>query len=93
MESFYKLYNKKMLFLKNDLINLKNDINLTISDRSSVIINNLVNHNVYVHKGSSSRKIFLIKTHVGFKFGEFAFTRKPFKFPIKNKKKKNFTRR
>lgn len=40
-----------------------------------------------VHKGNAFRKLRFKHFLIGYKFGEFAFTRKPFYFPIKTKKK------
>jgi ribosomal protein S19 len=45
-----------------------------------------------IHKGNKYNKIRITEFMVGHKLGEFSFTRKPFKYPIK-KKKKNFIRR
>jgi ribosomal protein S19 len=53
---------------------------------------NLTGFVLYIHKGNKYKRLRLTHLLVGFKLGEFSFTRKPFKYPIK-KKKKNFVRR
>ncbi len=45
-----------------------------------------------VHKGTLSRTLLVNKFNVGMKFGEFAFTRKPFHFPLRKKKGRNVRR-
>lgn len=47
---------------------------------------------LFIHKGNKYKRLRLNEFLVGRKLGEFSFTRKPFKYPIK-KKKKNFIRR
>ena len=42
-----------------------------------------------IHKGSNFKKVILNRRMLGYKFGLFVITRKPFFFPIKVKKKKN----
>jgi ribosomal protein S19 len=61
--------------------------------RSLVVTKSIIRCTVYVHKGNIFKKLFLNSYLIGRKLGEFAFTRKPFKYPIKKKKKKNFLRR
>ena len=80
-----KNLNYKIFFLKEDL-------KRTIFSRYLVISKSLLKCSVYVHKGNIFRKLFLNKYLLGKKLGEFSITRKPFKYPIK-KKKKNFLRR
>jgi len=41
-----------------------------------------------VHKGNSSKKLTINRNVVGYKFGEFSFTKKPFYYPKKDPKKK-----
>ena len=61
-------------------------------NRFLVIPSNLTGFVMYVHKGNKYKRLRLTHLLVGYKLGEFSFTRKPFKYPIK-KKKKNFIRR
>ena len=46
----------------------------------------LVNQWVLIYKGRVFRKLFISKFIVGYRFGEFVLTRKPFKFFLKTKK-------
>ena len=43
-----------------------------------------------VHKGKRGRTLIVNFAMVGRKFGEFSFTRKPYHFPAKRSKKKNY---
>lgn len=43
---------------------------------------------VRVHKGSNFRKFWCMPYLEGLKFGELAFTRKPYHFPLKKKRAK-----
>ena len=60
-----------------------------IYNRSLPITSLYQNFRFLVHKGNSFRKLIFSQLMVGHKFGEFAFTRKPFYYPIKDKKKNN----
>jgi small subunit ribosomal protein S19 len=51
--------------------------------RSSVISKFFINKNILVHTGNAFKNIFITEQHLGYKFGDFAFTRK-----INNIKKK-----
>jgi len=59
-----------------------------IYERSSNIPKCLKFLFVRIHKGANYRKMWCMPYHEGFKFGEFAFTRKPYHFPLKKKKAK-----
>lgn len=63
-----------------------------IYDRSSTIPSCFVGHLVSVHKGTKNRRLLIHKYNVGYKFGEFGFTRKPFFFPFRKKKGRKFRR-
>lgn len=94
MDEFYKKYTNRFKYYKLMVQRFKRRINYVITDRSSVIPNLYLNKNVQIHKGTNFRKLFISKTIIGYKFGEFSFTKKPFKFPIKLKKRKrNYIRR
>lgn len=43
---------------------------------------------VNIYKGNIFKKIFVTKQLIGYKFGEFSFSRKPFFYPKKDVKKK-----
>lgn len=55
--------------------------------RSSSIPKSLIKKSFFLYKGNSFVKFLFNKYHIGFKFGEFGVTRKPFSFPLKNTKK------
>lgn len=63
-----------------------------IDSRYLPITKSLTRTTVFVHKGFVYKKLYLSSFLIGCKLGEFSITRKPFKYPIK-KKKKNFLRR
>lgn len=63
-----------------------------IFDRSSNIPICFKGLKFLIHKGSSHRIMFINKLVVGMKFGEFAFSRKPFHFPLRKKKGRKFRR-
>jgi small subunit ribosomal protein S19 len=71
--------------LKN--INTKKKI-LKIWCREAIITSNLLNKKVYIHTGKIFRPTFITQAKIGFKFGEFAFTRKKVVKRTFNKKKK-----
>lgn len=61
-------------------------------ERSSSIPLCFKNKYFKVHKGNSSRKLYINKYIIGKKFGEFSFSRKPFHFPFRKKKGKYLRR-
>lgn len=61
---------------------------MKIYDRASAISKRLVGTKVRIHNGKRFKRLSVNKYMIGYKFGEFAFTRKPFHFPLKKKKKK-----
>jgi len=64
-------------------------------NRSSFIPSCLKNNNFRVYKGNNFRRIVINWYNIGYKFGEFSFTRKPFHFPLRkmNKRKNLFFRK
>lgn len=60
----------------------------TIYERSSCVPKCFKYLFLRVHKGFTFRKMWSMPYLNGFKFGEFAFTRKPYHFPLKKKKAK-----
>jgi len=50
--------------------------NIKIWSRRSSIPFNLIGTYVLIHNGKEFRKVYITREKVGFKFGEFAFTRK-----------------
>jgi len=59
-----------------------------IYKRSTIIPETLKNKSVIVYKGQEYLDLNINKYMVGYKIGEFAFTRKNYTFPEKKKKKK-----
>lgn len=63
---------------------------LTILFCRSAIVNTLFfGRAVYIHQGNTILRKCFNRYSIGFKVGEFAFTRKSFSFPRKKKKKKS----
>lgn len=62
--------------------------NKVIYNRSLNILNCFKNFNFFVFKGNIFKSIKINKYCSFYKFGEFSFTRKPFKFPLIKKKKR-----
>lgn len=65
---------------------------IKIWDRSSTVPHNLINRSVLIHTGRIFKKIFITRSKVGYKFGEFCFTRTP-RRKLERKKKKNATKK
>ena len=93
MQYFSNFILRKIIILKK-----KNDFKrkkFIFYNRSSSIPNCFNNYYFRVHKGNIFRRIMINIFNVGYKFGEFSFTRKPFHYPLKkiNKKKNLFLRK
>jgi len=82
----------KGYFLNNYLLKGINRKNKKIWCRNSSIPSFLMGQMVLVHNGKDFRKVLITREKVGFKFGEFVFTRssmnKVKKSKLLNKKKK-----
>ncbi len=76
---------KKQNFLRK--FNFKENVN--IWNRNSTIPAYLIGQSVFIHTGKEFIKCEITKEKVGFKFGEFAYTRNHTKKKIKKKVKKN----
>lgn len=50
--------------------------NKKIWERQSVIGSNLIGSNVFIYNGKDFKKLQITREKVGYKFGEFSFTRK-----------------
>lgn len=59
--------------MHHKLFKYSND--LKIWSRASVIPGHLINKTVQVYNGKNFKKLFIKREHIGFKFGEFCFTR------------------
>jgi len=65
----------KGFFIKDFLLAQKKDF-LKFKCRNSVITSNLIGKTILVHNGKEFKKIYISREKIGFKFGEFALTRK-----------------
>lgn len=79
-KSFNLIYNCKL----NINYKFKNKI---IYNRSLNILNCFDNLNFYIYKGNIFKFLKLNKYYTFYKFGEFSFSRKPFKYPFIKKKR------
>lgn len=70
-----------VLTVTNKKIN-NNESKIKIWSRNSVIPVKFLNKTVWVYTGKIFRKVIITKEKLGYKFGEFSFTR------VKNQKKK-----
>jgi len=90
-KSNWKLnYINKNLFKKLLLLKINNELkgkNKIIFKKSDIIIKTFLNNKFLIYKGCFYRNLFINKFILGFKFGEFAYTRKPFRYMLKSKKK------
>jgi len=66
--------------------------NLYIFRKSLTILSDFSDLHIMIYKGNLFRKILVNKYLIGYKFGGFTHTRKPFNYPIVKKKKKNLRR-
>lgn len=71
----YSLY-KKYLYLKKKNLN---DF-IQVYNRSSIVLNEFVGGHFKVYNGWKFINLFVTEVKVGYKFGEFSFTRKLRKF-------------
>ncbi len=63
--------------------------NRIIYSRNSHIPNCFSMYKVFIHKGNINNKLIITNNIVGYKFGEFSFSRKPFFYPKKEPKTLN----
>lgn len=82
--------NWKGNFISNSLIHkkLKGQKAINIWSRNSAIPEFLQGKFVFVHNGQIFKKIFISRSRIGFKFGEFSLTKKFTKKQQKEKGKK-----
>jgi len=81
-------YYSNFVFKCSYLIKIKKQLknkNKIIFNKSATIPKIFLNNKVNIYKGCFFRSLFINKFILGFKFGEFSFTRKPFKYTIKAK--------
>lgn len=90
------LFYSRDVFLKSIILNVKRNLigkNKIVFTKSSSIPYFFLNRKVNIYKGFFFRKLLVNKFICGYKFGEFSFTRKPFKFLAKVNVKKEGSRR
>ncbi len=75
-----------MIFLKKYKIKKIKNYNI-LYNRNSNIPKQFINLKFLIYKGNCFKKLKITKYYIGFKFGEFSFTRKPFKYPLIKKKR------
>ncbi len=85
---FFSVYFwKKIVYIKYGYRFSKNRLYF---DRSSNIPGCFLKKVINVHKGKKFRTVKVSFKQIGYKFGEFSFTRKPYHFPLKKSlKRKN----
>lgn len=76
---------KKLLILKIDG-ELKGK-NRVMFKKSDLILNSFLNTKFLLYKGCFYRNLYINKFIVNYRFGEFAYSRKPFRYMLKTKKK------
>ena len=68
---------------------IKNKIFIEFFYKRGTNISNVLENNKYpIHKGNRFNKVWVFNWHKGHRIGSFSFTRKPFVFIKKEKKKK-----
>lgn len=88
MVNFNKL--DKGIFKRVLLVKLNGKLsgrNRIIFRKSTKIVTPFLTYTFLVFKGCFYRNICISKFLLGFKFGEFSYTRKPFRYMLKSKKK------
>ena len=78
-----ELVNKNMLLIVDNNLLGKNKI---IFSKFLKINSKFLNTVCYIYKGCFYRKLKIYKYILGFRFGEFCYTRKPFRYQLKSKK-------
>ena len=89
MLSFSKSIWIKIFFIKKSgILNLKKKITSNkIYDRKSLVPLCFNGLSLFIHKGVNYRKINIFRANVGYKFGEYAYTRKLYYYPLKKKRR------
>jgi small subunit ribosomal protein S19 len=67
--------------------NIENRKKIEIWSRQSAIPSFLMDKTVFVHNGKTFKKIIITREKIGYKFGEFAFTKIKAKIKDTNKRK------
>jgi len=77
----------KGFFLQTFFLKKTSKKKLSIWSRNSVITKKYLGKSVLIHNGQSFKRLFVNRAKIGYKFGEFIFTRK-FTQKYKTNKKK-----
>lgn len=77
----------KKVFISINLKKINKEKKINIWSRSSVIPEAFINKNVFVYNGKIFKKLLITREKVGFKFGEFIFTKIRPKIKTKKNKK------
>lgn len=96
MRLSYKIFALGMKLHYCSLSNLKNVLNLFFKKKTKnviffknlFIINLDINKNIYVYNGFSFKKLLIVNFYRNYRYGNFIFTRKIFKFNKKVKIKR-----
>ncbi len=86
--SWKGLYYSKNVLKCAIFIKIKKQIkgkNRVIFNKSSVIPKIFLGYKFNIYKGFFFRNFYVSRFVLGYKFGEFSFTRKPFKYILKSK--------
>lgn len=75
-------------FLSNKVSKITDRKVINIWSRNSTIPYSMIGKAVFIHNGKSLVKTFITREKVGYKFGEFVFTKKHTKKVLKATKKK-----
>lgn len=67
--------------------------NLVVFSKGFIIPKIFIFKKLHIHKGFTKRVLVITKKIVGLKINSFIFNKKPFHFPTKMEKKKNYVRR
>jgi small subunit ribosomal protein S19 len=74
-------------FISKNVLKKKNKNFFKCWSRNSCIPSYLIGKTILVHTGNNFLKVLITRDKVGYKFGEFALTRKFYKKRLENKKK------
>lgn len=78
----------KKIFISIKLKKINNEKKINVWSRSSVIPESFINKNVFVYNGKIFKKLLITREKIGYKFGEFIFTKIKPKLRLKKNKKK-----
>jgi len=78
----------KNVFISIKLKKINKEKKIIVWSRASVIPESFINKNVFVYNGKIFKKLLITREKVGFKFGEFIFTKIKPKLRLKKSKKK-----